>query len=309
VVIDFLEGNPDRPLCIGCVYHGGHDTPYPLPDEKTKSTIKSSSSPGGEGFNELRFDDAKDHEEIYIHGQKDLRIEILHDVDTRIDHNETRHVGGDRQITVVGNQIVEVKGQPPEADSGKAGSFRGSCTSVSGDYKVAATSTAFISAPTSITLSCPGSSIVLEPGKITISAGGGASIVLDANALMKSAGGSHILLDGNAFVRGNGGGSVLFDANANMTSSAGSQVLLDGNAAISGSGGGNALFDANAKVVGGTATVASSGGGNVFLTADAALSGATTTCAGAGGSVKLDGGGAAMSGAKVDIGGGVVNIG
>jgi len=55
VVIDFLEGDPDRPLIVGRVYHGANVPPYVLPKEKTKSTIKSDNSPGGGGSNELLY--------------------------------------------------------------------------------------------------------------------------------------------------------------------------------------------------------------------------------------------------------------
>src|SRR6185503_18001623 len=64
VVVDFLEGDPDRPLVVGSVYHGTNVPPYALPAEKTKSTIKSNSSSGGGGFNEIRFEDKKGSEEI-----------------------------------------------------------------------------------------------------------------------------------------------------------------------------------------------------------------------------------------------------
>src|SRR4029079_7622412 len=65
VVIDFLEGDPDRPLIVGRVYHGQNVPPYGLPAERTKSTIKSSTSPGRSGSNELRFEDKAGSEEIY----------------------------------------------------------------------------------------------------------------------------------------------------------------------------------------------------------------------------------------------------
>lgn len=71
VVVTFLEGDPDRPLVTGAVYNAEQTLPYALPGEQTKSTIKSNSSKGGGGFNELRFEDKKDSEEIYIHAQKD----------------------------------------------------------------------------------------------------------------------------------------------------------------------------------------------------------------------------------------------
>ena len=95
VVVDFLEGDPDRPLVVGSVYHGANVTPYPLPAEKTKSTIKSNSSTGGGGSNELRFEDKKGSEEVYLHGQKDWNIKIEHDKNQLIGHDETKKVGHD----------------------------------------------------------------------------------------------------------------------------------------------------------------------------------------------------------------------
>jgi type VI secretion system secreted protein VgrG len=65
VIVDFIEGDADRPIITGRVYHGNNQPPYPLPDKKTASTIKSDSSPGGGGSNELRFEDQKGGEEVY----------------------------------------------------------------------------------------------------------------------------------------------------------------------------------------------------------------------------------------------------
>ncbi len=100
VIVDFIEGDPDRPIITGRVYHGTNKPPYPLPDEKTKSTFKSDSSPGGGGANEIRFEDKKDREEIYLHAQKDLMILIEHDKNQRIGRNEASQIGGSRDITV-----------------------------------------------------------------------------------------------------------------------------------------------------------------------------------------------------------------
>jgi type VI secretion system secreted protein VgrG len=100
VIVDFIEGDPDRPIVTGRVYHGTNKPPYPLPDDRTKSTIKSDSSPGGNGSNEIRFEDKKDKEEVYLHGQKDLMIVIEHDKNQRIGRNETSQIEGSRDITV-----------------------------------------------------------------------------------------------------------------------------------------------------------------------------------------------------------------
>jgi type VI secretion system secreted protein VgrG len=74
VVVVFEEGDPDQPIIVGNVYNAEQMPPYSLPDNKTQSGFKSRSSPGGsaENFNELRFEDKKDAEEIYFHARKDF---------------------------------------------------------------------------------------------------------------------------------------------------------------------------------------------------------------------------------------------
>lgn len=108
VVVSFLEGNPDSPLVIGSVYNGVNPPPYDLPGQKTKSTIKSESTPGGGGFNELRFEDAKGSEEIWLHGQKDWNIQINNNKTGNIGHDESTTVGHDRYLKVKNNETIEV---------------------------------------------------------------------------------------------------------------------------------------------------------------------------------------------------------
>lgn len=108
VVVDFLEGDPDRPLITGRIYTGYNSPPYALPDEKTKSTIKSDSSPGGGGSNELRFEDAKGSEEVYIHGQRDLKISVENDSTSTIGHDESLTIGRDRSTLVKHDEREEI---------------------------------------------------------------------------------------------------------------------------------------------------------------------------------------------------------
>jgi type VI secretion system secreted protein VgrG len=108
VIVDFIEADPDRPIVTGRVYHGENRTPYGLPEHKTKSTLKSESSPGGGGFNELSFEDKKGAEEIYLHGQKNWRIAIENDKGQRIGHDESLSVGNNRDKSVAVDQSERI---------------------------------------------------------------------------------------------------------------------------------------------------------------------------------------------------------
>ncbi len=109
VVVRFLEGNPDRPLVVGAVYNGSNPPPVALPDEKTKSTQRTDSSPGSGGFNEVRIEDAADEEEVYLHAQKDKNLETLNDKTQIIRGNETLLVEKNRSQQVNGHQTLAVK--------------------------------------------------------------------------------------------------------------------------------------------------------------------------------------------------------
>mgnify|MGYP003337697370 CR=1 FL=1 len=69
VVVQFLEGDPDRPLVTGCVYNGENHPPYKLPEHKTRSTIKTLSTPATGGYNEIRFEDAAGREQLYVQAE------------------------------------------------------------------------------------------------------------------------------------------------------------------------------------------------------------------------------------------------
>ena len=102
VVVDFIEGDPDRPIITGQVYHGNNMPPYPLPGEQTKTTFKSCSSPGAGGFNEIRFEDKKDEEQLFIHAQ--------YDQDIRTEHDLLEWVGNESHLIVVENQLEKTQG-------------------------------------------------------------------------------------------------------------------------------------------------------------------------------------------------------
>lgn len=103
VLVKFINGDPDQPIIMGCLYNGKDKPPYKLPDHKTRTTFKTNSSPGGDGFNEIRLEDKKGNEEVFIHAQKDLDIQVKND------KRET--IGNERHLTVDNNSYEHVKGE------------------------------------------------------------------------------------------------------------------------------------------------------------------------------------------------------
>ena len=93
VIVEYLEGNPDRPIITGRVYNATQTAfPTRLPDKATQSTFKSNSSKGGGGYNEIRFEDKKDSEEIYFQAQKDYNKVVLNNETVKIKQDTTTTV-------------------------------------------------------------------------------------------------------------------------------------------------------------------------------------------------------------------------
>ena len=99
VVVQFVEGDPDRPLVIGTVYNGDNKHPYKLPKDKTLAGVKSKTD-GGSGYNELVFDDKQSNELIRMHGQKDHEV--------KIENDQRRDIGNDVSVKVGNNQTMKI---------------------------------------------------------------------------------------------------------------------------------------------------------------------------------------------------------
>ncbi|MBK4216178.1 type VI secretion system tip protein VgrG [Paracoccus caeni] len=113
VVVEFLEGDPDKPLVTGNVFNGKNDAPYELPKHKTRSTFRTNTHNGkksGRGFNELRFEDQEGDEEIYVHAQKDRNEKTLNNHAERIDNNWLQSVGHNKVLEVKNNQNEAIGG-------------------------------------------------------------------------------------------------------------------------------------------------------------------------------------------------------
>ncbi len=179
VLVTFLEGDPDQPLVTGCLYHKEHQVPYDLPANKTRTLFKTLSSPGGGGYNELRIEDRKGAEQIYIHAQRDWDENIEHDQKIRVGHerhdtveaNSYSEFRAEEHLTVAGDRKVEVKpddhltvGQTQHIKLGTA-----QLTKAGREIHLKAGQKMVIEAGVELTLKAGGSFIKLDPGGITVS--------------------------------------------------------------------------------------------------------------------------------------------
>lgn len=130
VIVDFLEADPDRPIITGCVYNAESMPPYELPEHKTKSTLKSYSTPGGGGFNELRFEDKKGQEQIFIHAEKDVDIRVKNDVMETIKHDRHMIIDNDQYEKVKKDKHLQVGGDQNEKVNGSTSLKVGSDTDI-----------------------------------------------------------------------------------------------------------------------------------------------------------------------------------
>lgn len=273
VIVEFLEGDPDRPIITGRVYNATNPPPYP--QKPTQSGIKSRSTKGAgpNNFNEIRFDDAKGQEELFMQAEKNQTTNVKNNRAATVGANDAVSVGGDRSVSVTGNLAVTVSG------GGKSAVH--SSHSVTGKYNLHASDTIEEDAPTHIKLTCGDSYILMEPGKITMYAGGKAMIVLDQHVAATSSDNSVVVLDANAFMASNKGGQVLLDANVAAQSNGKASVVLDSNATITSSSGDVNVGGTNVTVNGKTNVNAGAGGSSLSLAAaGASMSGTKATVAG-----------------------------
>lgn len=181
VVVDFLEGHPDRPLVVGSVYNAEQMPPYTLPANATQSGLKSRSSKGGGGdnFNEIRFEDKKGSEDFYMQAEKDMNVLIKNDRNTTIrDGNETLTIEtGDRSTDIkTGGRSTKIKKDDKKEVEANID------TLAKGNIKEEAKGNFDIKGGKNITIDA-GMNMEIKAGtQITISAGSG-KIVLNASGV------------------------------------------------------------------------------------------------------------------------------
>lgn len=201
VLVEFLEGDPDRPIITGTVYNHANKPPYTLPDHKTRTVIKTDSSKGGGGFNEVRFEDKKDSEQIFVHAQKNMDVRVKHDsfewignqrhlivVDKQYEHVQAdRHekidgdhrelIGKDHHNTVTGKEALEVGGSQSLTVKGDvAHTFKANYSSVTSQNVYIKGAALVIEGTSQISLKVGGNSVVIDSSGVTIK---GTTVTID----------------------------------------------------------------------------------------------------------------------------------
>lgn len=174
VLVEFLEGDPDKPLVTGCVYNGRAAPPALLPANKSRSVFKTQSY-GGQGFNELSFEDKAGEEFIYVHAQKNLDLHVKNSRQLRVEYDDNVSIGNnssvaiaaDRTETVDGKQEITVKGAFAEKVGGNRSIdiSENFATRTGGNFTLKAEGEVVIDAA-KITLVAGGAAVVLQGGAV-----------------------------------------------------------------------------------------------------------------------------------------------
>ncbi|EJN3164288.1 type VI secretion system tip protein VgrG, partial [Vibrio cholerae] len=180
VIVSFLNGDPDQPIITGRTYHATNTPPYPLPENKTKTVLRSDTHQG-EGFNELSFEDQAGKELIYLHAQKDMQVKVENSSHSRINydqsvsigHDEMHVVANDRKLTVDGSQSQVTKGNYVSDTQGdKHESIGGDLArKIAGAIGVSADGDITIKSGSKITLQVGGSFVVIDASGVAIDGG------------------------------------------------------------------------------------------------------------------------------------------
>ncbi|MBD1566423.1 type VI secretion system tip protein TssI/VgrG, partial [Vibrio sp. S12_S33] len=165
VIVSFLNGDPDQPIVTGRTYHASNKAPYTLPDNKTKTVLRSETHQG-EGFNELSFEDQAAQEKIYLHAQKDYEALVLNDATSHIKHDSHLTVDNDQFSHIKNNQHLTVEGESRDNVT------KDSSLEVGGSLQHKVAQLTAIQTGREISLKA-GAKIVVEAGaEVTLKAGG-----------------------------------------------------------------------------------------------------------------------------------------
>ena len=175
VLVDFINGDPDQPIISGAIYNADLMPPYDLPAQKTQSGIKTRSTKegGADNFNELRFEDKKGSELVYMQAEKDHQLYVKNDRNDKVDNNVTTEIGNNEDLKVKVNRTSEIG----ENDTLKVGK---SLNIEAGDEIVIKTGSAQIKLSSSGDITIEGSNINIKGSNVKVN---GSAISLSAGTI------------------------------------------------------------------------------------------------------------------------------
>jgi type VI secretion system secreted protein VgrG len=185
VLVDFLGGDPDRPVIVGRMYTNLQKTPYSLPANKTQSGWKSNSTGGGGGYNEVMFEDAGGQELLRMQAEKDLHKLVKNNEDVTIGNNRTKSVKGNDVLSVIKNRTKTVLGNEVQSIALNKRVSVG----INRATQVGSIDSTMVGGTHLVTISPPGEGLgdllasltrtILTANRIEIATKGGAKIVLE----------------------------------------------------------------------------------------------------------------------------------
>ncbi|MCE7631761.1 type VI secretion system tip protein VgrG, partial [Vibrio fluvialis] len=186
VIVSFLNGDPDQPIVTGRTYHATNTAPYALPDNKTKTVLRTETHQG-QGYNELSFEDQAGSEQIYLHAQKDFdgliendhtsvikhdkHLTVENDRFTQIKNNQHLTVGGESRTKIVADSSIEIAGASQNKVAKLIAVQTGREISLKGGTKIV------VEAGAEVTLKAGGSFVKVDAGGVHLS---GSAINLNA---------------------------------------------------------------------------------------------------------------------------------
>jgi type VI secretion system secreted protein VgrG len=252
VLVGFIGGDPDQPVIVGRMYNATQQVPYGLPDAKNFSGWKSNTTPGSDGFNELRFEDTKGQEQVFVQAQKDLTkyvkhdeqertdhdrtIHVLHDLTQNVDNDHTETIGGNHQRRVTGYHEDVVKLDHTTRVKGATKVARGGALDdvVGADARYQVNGTRSLQVAGADKVAVAGSASLNVGGSLQVKTGGRSA--LDSGGEIHIKGGGVVVIEGGAAVSIKAGGSFIDIGPAGVAISGAVVNINSGGAPHSGSG-------------------------------------------------------------------------
>jgi type VI secretion system secreted protein VgrG len=303
VVVEFLDGDPDRPIVVGRVYNGKNRPPAAAQGAATVSIFKSLASPGGGVHNEFGFDDTAGSEQVKMHAGKDWNSTVGHDRSESVANDSSSSVGVDRSESTGSNRTTSVGADNSETIGANESISVGAdqTCSVGANQSVSVGADQSVSVGANQTTSVGANRSISVGGNRSEGVSGNASQSVSGNEAVTTSGNQDTSVSGNRGISVGGnsrsatGGNVERSAGASMTDAAGANLTSTAGANATLQAGANLTLTAAAEALLQGATIKVTASGEVLI--------------GVGGSgIKITGGGVEITGGSVKIAGGTVDV-